>query len=67
MTRGNNRAAARGPKEAKSQLKEREKGQQYSCNVCKNPCASYKILVQHMVAKHPRVPVPPEAGSSALT
>ncbi|KAI9189202.1 hypothetical protein H9P43_000630 [Blastocladiella emersonii ATCC 22665] len=57
------RAEKSKPKEGKSQLKDREKGMQYTCPVCKNPCANYKILVQHMEAKHPKAPIPAEGSS----
>ncbi|ORZ31449.1 hypothetical protein BCR44DRAFT_43632 [Catenaria anguillulae PL171] len=56
------RAEKNKPKEGKSQLKDREKAMNYSCSVCRTACANYKILVQHMEAKHPKSPIPPESS-----
>ncbi|GBB87157.1 hypothetical protein RclHR1_01360028 [Rhizophagus clarus] len=44
----------------KSQLGARAAGLQLKCPVCKTPVANYKIIVQHMEAKHPKEPIPPE-------
>ncbi|KAK9721081.1 hypothetical protein K7432_003721 [Basidiobolus ranarum] len=44
----------------KSQFSARAAGLKAVCQVCKNPCANYKTLVQHMGAKHPNAPVPSE-------
>ncbi|KAJ3362859.1 hypothetical protein GGF32_005260 [Allomyces javanicus] len=64
------RADKNKPKEAKSQLKDREKAMTHTCPVCKTPCANYNVMKQHMegtyrpeeirTAKHPNAPIPPQ-------
>ncbi|CAG8499815.1 12273_t:CDS:2 [Ambispora gerdemannii] len=49
----------------KSQLNARAAGLQFKCPVCKTPAANYKIVVQHMEAKHPRDAVPSEESFQA--
>ncbi|CAG8437948.1 15412_t:CDS:2 [Funneliformis caledonium] len=46
----------------KSQLGARAAGLQLKCPVCKTPTANYKVIVQHMEAKHPKEPIPPESA-----
>ncbi|CAG8480328.1 4362_t:CDS:2 [Acaulospora colombiana] len=46
----------------KSQLEARAKGLQLKCPVCKTPAANYKVVVQHMEAKHPKEAIPPETA-----
>ncbi|CAG8565095.1 10270_t:CDS:2 [Acaulospora morrowiae] len=46
----------------KSQLEARAKGLQLKCPVCKTPAANYKVVVQHMEAKHPKETIPPESA-----
>ncbi|KAF0507716.1 C2H2-type zinc finger transcription factor [Gigaspora margarita] len=46
----------------KSQLETRSKGLQMKCPVCKTPVANYKVIVQHMEAKHLKQTIPPESS-----
>ncbi|CAO3614130.1 unnamed protein product [Cunninghamella blakesleeana] len=48
-----------------SQLKAREAGLQIKCSVCMALMANYKLLVQHMEAKHPSATIPPESSFSS--
>ncbi|KAG0297561.1 hypothetical protein BGZ96_005869 [Linnemannia gamsii] len=56
------RAAANAP--PKSQLKAMVAGNQFKCPKCMLMIANYKLVVQHMEAKHPKEPVPTEASFS---
>jgi len=47
-----------------SQLQARAAGLQLICPSCRTQLANYKTLKQHMEAKHPGVPVPPEESFS---
>ncbi|KAI8583093.1 hypothetical protein K450DRAFT_268620 [Umbelopsis ramanniana AG] len=68
MTRGHQKEAARAraAKEAdkhkggKSQLSARAAGNQMKCPKCLTPVANYKLIQQHMEAKHPKETIPPE-------
>ncbi|KAI8390329.1 putative zinc finger protein [Blakeslea trispora] len=44
-----------------SQLSARAAGLQIKCPKCFTALANYNILKQHMEAKHPKDPVPPES------
>ncbi|KAF7727642.1 hypothetical protein EC973_007300 [Apophysomyces ossiformis] len=48
-----------------SQLAARAAGLQIKCGKCFSPMANYKLLVQHMEAKHPKDPIPPESSFDA--
>ncbi|KAJ3010980.1 hypothetical protein HKX48_007087 [Thoreauomyces humboldtii] len=48
-----------------SQLKARAAGLTMMCPACKSQMASYKILAQHMEAKHPKDAVPTEESFAA--
>ncbi|KAG9320282.1 hypothetical protein KVV02_001324 [Mortierella alpina] len=52
------RAAANAP--PKSQLKAMVDGNKFKCPKCMLMIANYKLIVQHMEAKHPKEPVPSE-------
>ncbi|CDH48709.1 predicted protein [Lichtheimia corymbifera JMRC:FSU:9682] len=52
-------AAKKG--KAKSQLGARAAGLQVKCPKCFVTMPTYKTLVNHMEAKHPKDPVPPES------
>ncbi|KAF9549846.1 hypothetical protein EC957_002416 [Mortierella hygrophila] len=56
------RAAANAP--PKSQLKAMVAGNQFKCPKCMLMIANYKLVVQHMEAKHPKEPVPTEESFS---
>ncbi|KAI8637571.1 putative zinc finger protein [Parasitella parasitica] len=43
-----------------SQLEARAAGLQIKCPTCYGAIANYKLLKQHMEAKHPKADVPPE-------
>jgi len=53
------RAAAHTP--GKSQLGARAAGLTIKCPTCLASMANYKLLVQHMEAKHPRDKIPDES------
>ncbi|KAI9024408.1 At2g23090 like protein [Phycomyces nitens] len=44
-----------------SQLGARAAGLQIKCPKCFSGMANYKLLVQHMEAKHPKDPIPEES------
>ncbi|KAI9308507.1 At2g23090 like protein [Cunninghamella echinulata] len=48
-----------------SQLAARAAGLQIKCPVCMALMANYKLLVQHMGAKHPSAAVPAESSFSS--
>ncbi|RKP36182.1 At2g23090 like protein [Dimargaris cristalligena] len=54
--------SAEARKGGKSQLAARDAGLKIMCPVCKNPTSHYKVLKEHMEAKHPKEPVPPESS-----
>ncbi|ORY98237.1 hypothetical protein BCR43DRAFT_265050 [Syncephalastrum racemosum] len=49
----------------KSQLGARAAGLQIKCPKCFTAIPTYKLLVQHMEAKHPKETVPPESSFTA--
>ncbi|KAJ1983751.1 hypothetical protein H4R34_001083 [Dimargaris verticillata] len=55
---------AEAKKGGKSQIAHRAAGLKFQCPVCKNPASNYKVLKDHMDAKHPKAPVPAEASFS---
>ncbi|KAL1920484.1 uncharacterized protein VTP21DRAFT_861 [Calcarisporiella thermophila] len=73
MTRGKQKEQARekarklaeSKKGGQSQLDARKAGLQMKCPVCKTPIANYKLVVNHMEAKHPKDPIPSETAMSA--
>ncbi|KAI8148895.1 putative zinc finger protein [Fennellomyces sp. T-0311] len=56
-------AAKRG--KPKSQLGARAAGLQVKCPSCFSNMPTYKLLVQHMEAKHPKADIPPESSFTA--
>ncbi|KAI8340124.1 At2g23090 like protein [Chlamydoabsidia padenii] len=48
-----------------SQLGARQAGLQIKCPTCMSQMANYKLLVQHMEAKHPKDKIPSEESFSA--
>ncbi|KAI7859063.1 At2g23090 like protein [Circinella umbellata] len=46
----------------KSQLGARSAGLQVKCPTCFSMMTTYKLLVQHMEAKHPKDTIPPESN-----
>ncbi|KAI8371384.1 At2g23090 like protein [Radiomyces spectabilis] len=73
MARGAQKEQARqkaqkeAQKKAKSgsQLAARAAGLQIKCPKCFAAMANYKLLVQHMEAKHPKDAIPPESSFSS--
>ncbi|KAI8878579.1 putative zinc finger protein [Backusella circina FSU 941] len=73
MARGaqKEQARAKAQKEAAkrsskgSQLNARAAGLQIKCPSCFIALANYKLLVQHMTAKHDKLPIPPESDFAA--
>ncbi|KAF8059649.1 zinc finger protein 706 [Scenedesmus sp. PABB004] len=51
---------AEASKKAGSQLKARAAGLPIVCPSCRATLPTYKILAEHMGAKHPGLPLPPE-------
>ncbi|KAI9311739.1 putative zinc finger protein [Dichotomocladium elegans] len=52
-------------KKPQSQLGARAAGLQVKCPKCFSGMPTYKLLVQHMEAKHPKDPIPPESQFAA--
>ncbi|KAF1798483.1 C2H2-type zinc finger transcription factor [Mucor lusitanicus] len=48
-----------------SQLGARAAGLQIKCSKCFIAIANYNLLKQHMEAKHPKDPIPPESDFAA--
>ncbi|PWO00642.1 hypothetical protein FA09DRAFT_327379 [Tilletiopsis washingtonensis] len=56
------KAAKNAPKEAKSTIPGRAAALKLTCHICRTPAPSYKTLVIHYEAKHPKETVPSEAS-----